>query len=410
MEFLYFWLYPAAEPTATQQAQPQPTELATPTAPSTPRKTSKPPSSEHAHTLSGRPSTVCRSRERDATDFRLRAMLESTHDGWSPMTPSKPSRTFEKTQLALSRSAAAAASVGMSPRRSRHRVSFGRLDETRPDLTDEERGIGGTDENRRPATEAFGSPARVMSTSHSSTSLKSSMPARGRVRSPVQQQRLSSISTSTRSPEARRKAILGSASALSASRSSIVPGSSSSRLRSSSPLTPTTSGSPRFARSAGFTSSSLRPRPLSVQSTRSSQEDDPDHVDSYLFKSPRPPTAASASSSSPAVSLSSPTVPRTRVASLGVPASPATPRRHRPYTAQTELPGYAGETRGLFAPPSPAPPAAALPTADPSPQSAHHATTTGAGGTRDRRRQVLGRYLGNVDQLLDRFEVLRCGA
>ena len=266
------------------------------------------------------------------------------------------------------------------------------------------------DENRRPGTEAFSSPARGMSMSHSSTSLKGLASARGRVRSPVQQPRLSSISTSTRSPEARRKAILGSSSALPASRSSILPSSSSgSRLRSSSPLTPT-SGSPRFARSAGVTSSSsLRPRPLSMQSSRPSLEDDLDHIDSYLFKSPRPPVVASAPPSSPAISLSSPSVPRTHVASLGVPASPSTPRRYRQTLAQTELPGYAGETRGLFAPPSPAPAAASLPAAERSPESAHHAVTRETGGTRDRRRQVLGRYLGNVDQLLDRFEVLRCG-
>lgn len=67
-----------------------------------------------------------------ATDVRLRAMLEATHAGWSPQTPSKPSRSFEGTRSALSRSVAAAAMLspssatrlGSSRRKRFSRVAF----------------------------------------------------------------------------------------------------------------------------------------------------------------------------------------------------------------------------------------------------------------------------------------------
>jgi hypothetical protein len=91
----------------------------------------------------------------------------------------------------------------------------------------------------------------------------------------------------------------------------------------------------------------------------------------------------------------------TRQAAHPPAASVMSPRRARQIAAE-DLPGSAGSTKGLFAP------------------SRRVSTTSdGSGpglltkekqelGTRERRRQVLTKYMGNVDQLLERFEGLRC--
>lgn len=76
----------------------------------------------------------------------------------------------------------------------------------------------------------------------------------------------------------------------------------------------------------------------------------------------------------------------------------------------TELPGVSGQTKGLFAPHARSPALVQHETAEQvqAQQTDDVAENTGKADTYERRRQVLGQHIGNIDQLLHRFEVLRC--
>lgn len=337
LEFLYFWLYPGQE--QGNAAEPCPSSL--PATPTTPRKISQQdtyPSAKrglHALTESG--------------DVRLRAMLKTTHEAWSPSTPSKPSRTFEQTQLALSRSAAVLS--GNSPRRE-VRVALRIKENSQEGLVSSSNARG-----------------HSLSASRSSTSL----------------------SPPRRSPSAGRRAIMGSSA-------------SSMNPAPSPPRTPTREKTTRqFKRF-----STLRTVALPEEG----------FVESYLFKAPKVPTTQSPTKSVPrsasnshlhlrhSDSASTGSVDQFGLAGRPPLVSRMSPQKARYTIATEDLPGSAGATKGLFAPSrrtsitgtptlsSTAPPITQQSVSNP--------------GTRERRRQVLGKYIGNVDQLLDRFEQLRC--
>jgi hypothetical protein len=80
-----------------------------------------------------------------------------------------------------------------------------------------------------------------------------------------------------------------------------------------------------------------------------------------------------------------------------------------------ELPGISGQTRGLFAstrqPSSDATARPAYSRAEGEQLEMKASSETQAaikGDTYERRREVLAQHVGNLDQLLHRFEVLRC--
>ena len=334
LEFLYFWLYPESQ--RTKPAEQESSNRLTP--PTTPRKTSQAIDQPHA---------AMHSRS-DSTDSRLRFMLESTHDGWAPTTPSKPSRTFEHTQLALSRSAAALRRS--APQKRSARLSFSMREEMEQ---------SGSPRAKRPSLMASQSPARLES----------------------------SLSAARRSPESRRRSLLGSSSSLA-------------NLARTASLTPPREGSSRHIR-----------RSSTLRTVCTAKEE---AIESYLFKEPRLPASPSMERSRLSRSVAMPLsqtascILPTRQAAHPPAASVMSPRRARQIAAE-DLPGSAGSTKGLFAPSM-----RVSPTTTPC-----VTTSDGLGssilarekqelGTRERRRQVLTKYMGNVDQLLERFEGLRC--
>jgi len=89
--------------------------------------------------------------------------------------------------------------------------------------------------------------------------------------------------------------------------------------------------------------------------------------------------------------------------------------RGQPYRNLTGLPGVSGETKGLFASHSRREVTPTQVINDKTQDELMHSaekkdesSTDGNGNTYERRRQILGQHLGNLDQLLHRFEVLRC--
>ena len=337
LEFLYFWLYPENEGRQ---------KLLVPEAPVTPRKTS-------ATSGSGDRSKLDGDSKRITTDTRLRAMLEYTHDGWSPQTPSKPSRTFESTQLALSRSAAVA---GISPRKRTARVSF--------DAEEEANNIFGSHQTKRASLQTE-SPGKLSATKQ------------------------------PRSPDGPRRSVLAT---------------SAFRISSRSNLTPPTTPGDRNVKSH------RRPSSLGHGRLKASIAEDRTHI----FKPPRPPLSPSKGSEfypashggqTSGLAASTPSKDPQRHISIhaeDVPCLRTSIKPHREHLSTIgDLPGSSGHTKGLFASTL----EARLHPASGVPERSGGRTFSDAqyrDSTRDRRRLMLGKYIGNVDQLLERFDGLRC--
>lgn len=372
LEFLYFWLYPETERQAASAASKRPESQSLPSEPMTPSTPRHDRTTPRATAASSTPSEA----PRTPTDGRLRAMLESAHDTWTPTTPSKPSRTFEKTQLALSRSAAAAA---MSPRKRPLHVSTG-LQAT--DFDD------GSPRAKRSSLSYSASPASIAQP----RPIRRVLPA---------------------SPSGRPRSVLAASSARTSSSANHTP-----------PVTPREE--PRNAK--------LPPH------ARFAEAAEENH-----FKSPPKllwsPSKSAYPSASPALdrqtSKESPALERRRsrdvsgLERLRTSDSPALSRtsssndakeamRRRlsrslhasavsgqPYRNLTELPGVSGQTKGLFAPKSPAP-LQEEQTPEGRDLQPEEEMGSGKADTYERRRQILGQHIGNLDQLLHRFEVLRC--
>ena len=336
LEFLYFWLYPDQEKGALFRAKASSSD-----APLTPRKSSQPSEIPARRSLHNRS---------DSTDSRLRSMLETTQDGWMPTTPSKPSRTFEHTQLALSRSAAVLSNS--SPQKRSARVSFSMQND--PDQSRYE-----SPRVKRHSLLVSQSPARLAS----------------------------SLSAARRSPEARRKSILGSSS------------TTCDNALMTPPRTPPRESEGRHIRR----SSTLR----NVASI-----DDDEAVESYLFKAPRLPASPSvertklSQSAALPYSASAASLRIPEAATSPTPSVALSPRRPR-QVAVEDIPESAGSTKGLFVP-SRIASLSKLSEERRLRQATLEQSDRQAQGTRERRRQVLSKYMGNVDQLLERFEGLRC--
>lgn len=395
LEFLYFWLYPDAKASPSVGDEPPSSAPATPRRPSRTR-------TDRLRAGEGGCSSDMNSEERpqaysaarQAVDVRLRAMLESTSDAWSPATPSKSSRTLESTQLALSRSAALAAS---SPRKRCSRVSFDADDEEV--LDDRPRSAKRSSFNFERPTMVAPSPRRLPS-SPSSGEL-------ARRASPI---------------EDRRRSVLGTSAFASASRSNYntppsTPGRRASMLANAKP---TISRSPNLSKSAYPASPDRADMPVGP-----------------MFRAPRLPSMLSTprkTSISPSAAQRSshiaelqnvpaeatPTTPSGRTASAHATARPLprsssisslyTARRQSRVFGDDRLPGSDSATAGLFAPAAGAAYNPRKAKDVPKAVAFHSDKDEGQRkSTAERRRSVLGQYLGNVDQLMERFEILRCG-
>lgn len=355
LEFLYFWFYPDkndTQPVATMPSSASQGNLREPD------KASTAPRMRH----------ISRST---STDARLRAMLEASHGGWVPVTPSKPSRTFETTQSALSRSAIATAAA--SPRKRPAKVSF--------------TGELGEDEN-----EVLHSPQAKR---HSSQYVPDS-PSTSRLA--LSQSRV----TAAKSAE-RRRSILGASSPARAGRAVTSPPESPTNLK----------------RSERRLSLHYSRQPSNIERQASTAD--------LVFRSPRPPVSPqkpaipsspardarlSASMFSPSVAPSaSPVAASRRTLFSSHLSERATGLRDREPDRNRDaigrgLPESSSQTKGLFAP--------SMSTEDryvpasasvPAEREYGHRRTSG----QQRKHQLLRRYLGNADQLVERFDGLRNG-
>ena len=345
LEFLYFWLYPDADPST-------PSTPRTPTTSITPRRSSV-----------VRPSGHIR---RPSSHARLQAMLESAHDSWAPQTPSRPSRIFVSAES--------------------------------PDQRLPSRELRKSQSAKRHSQVAF------------SPGLESGSPVKKR--SSSEHQRSSSFVA----------ALPSSSSGLGRSLLGAVPMSrSSSRTSISSPgLLPDTSKRNLHRRSA-----SLAPMSHS-QLARLDLNDE--------FKLPRPPISPGRNA------LHSPASPYQRWSSNSghsMHASPSNGQPHKPPLSRSaalarsqsqgsqpladarpsvdllsrssstpdaqRLPGRGGATRGLFASLSPAIGHPVVATKEAAAQMPKVSVT-------EHRRALLSRYVGNAENLLERFDGMRTGA
>lgn len=401
LEFLYFWLYPESERRAAAAAavarSQTPSTPAVPMTPTTPRRESARPRTSLTATAAS--SAPVPAPPHTPTDSRLRAMLESAHDAWTPTTPSKPSRTFEKTQLALSRSVAAA---GMSPRKRPLHVSIG--------------------EHATETHEDDGSPRAKRS------SLSQSASPAGGIMQPRPIRRVLPAS-----PSARPRSILATSSARASSAANQTPPNTP---RDGTPSAKVSSHA-RFVDAAEENQNHFKSPPKLLWSP--SKPAYPSHSPAleaqHRMSSPAlerqrsrdsPALERQRSSHSPALlerqrSTDSPAglarnssneakdaVRRRMSRSLMQPSSVGV---KQPYRNLTELPGVSSETRGLFAPHASRSGTPSLPKEQVQEVAEDHLNEKGGvakGDTYERRKQVLGQHIGNLDQLLHRFEVLRC--
>lgn len=352
LEFLYFWLYPDTEsPPSSANSLSTPT-LVPPITPTTPTNPNR--------RVSARTSLAIRSSgqvRRPSADQRLRSMLESAHSGWSPQTPSKPVRHSDMLHPALARSESG---IALSPTKRHSRLAF----------THEEEG-----ENEDPI-DVHASPRKKTS---------SSMYGLAEYGAPVRHLE--------HSPEVvRRRSVLGVSALGAASRFNRTP-HQAEKVDSKVQLSRHQRRSSLFTHSSGY---------------RDEDSDDG-------FKSPRPPPH------SPLRGLrNSPSTPQSqhrRMSTSGLPTymfpkSPSGQISSRPPLSRSsvlaqstkDLPGGTGVTRGLFASLSPA----MSSDSGASPQQTQgHWTDAQLTSITQHRRQVLAKYVGNVDQLLERFQVMR---
>lgn len=363
----------------------------TPAAPSTPRQDRVRPSTARASSNAETPRTP--------TDNRLRAMLESAHDAWTPTTPSKPSRTFEKTQLALSRSAAA---VAASPRKRPLHVSAGvEASDSHVDDGSPRAKRASMSQSASPASRAGSRPIRRV--------LPASPSGRPRSILAASSARLSSSANYTppimprEEPSNERKLsqtgfapphdISGENCFKAPPRLLWSPSKSEYPSRSPALDRPTSRYSPALERQRSRDSPAL-----SRQRSRDSDLD----VRERASDSP----ASGRTTSNDAKDAI-----RRRL-SRSLHASAVGGVTGQPYRNLTGLPGVSGQTKGLFASHS----RVATPEMDQVVETEilkvgetkTDSEIDGKGNTYERRRQILGQHLGNLDQLLHRFEVLRC--
>lgn len=377
LEFLYFWLYPETERLAAAKAQASKLEPATPTTPRAERTRPRiPTSSSNAEP------------PRTPTDHRLRAMLESAHDAWTPTTPSKPSRTFEKTQLALSRSVAAA---GMSPRKRPLHVSAG-VDASENYLHD------GSPRAKRSSLSQSASPASMEGV----RPIRRVLPA---------------------SPSARPRSILAASNARTTSTSNrtlpITPREEcqSERRLSRTRLAPTAAPAAEMTEEENYFkhppkllwSPSKSEYPSASPNLERRRSRDSPALERQQRSRPSP---ALEMRDSPALGRSGSNDAKEAIRRRLSRSLHASAFEGQPYRNLTELPGNLGRTKGLFAPHA----KVAIPAetehirSEPMKSEGNDEAdeSPSRGDTYERRRQILGQHLGNLDQLLHRFEVLRC--